>query len=166
MRGSLTERGHFGSTALSRPVDPDRSATTAPPLSIRDCRLRRRKRPRTAPIQKVRIGLRQTAATMNHPIKVRRPPTASGLPRTKQGHVGDVMANERRASGGKHQRRAIPRLNARPRPDGAASEHLRHGSTLPAGVNTVAHSRGRKVSLSKRSQKYDAKASQIATHSK
>jgi hypothetical protein len=42
--------------------------------------LRRRKRPRIPPIQKVRIGLRQAAATMNHPIKVVRPSTASALP--------------------------------------------------------------------------------------
>jgi hypothetical protein len=46
------------------------------------------------PIQKVRIGLRQTAATMSHPIKVTRPLTLSA-PRTKQGHVADAIVGER-----------------------------------------------------------------------
>jgi hypothetical protein len=30
-------------------------------------------------IQKIRIGLRQAAATMNHPIKLTRPPKVSAL---------------------------------------------------------------------------------------
>jgi hypothetical protein len=48
-----------------------------------------------APIQKVKIGLRQTAAMMNHPNKLKRPPTPSAFPYTKHGHVADVMAAKR-----------------------------------------------------------------------
>ena len=48
----MNQCGQFGSTALSLPVDLDRSPTIAPPLSTRDCRLRRRKRLRMLPIPK------------------------------------------------------------------------------------------------------------------
>jgi len=47
------------------------------------------------PIQKVRIGLRQTAATINHPIKVTQPPTFVGSPGTKHGHVAGGPVGER-----------------------------------------------------------------------
>src|SRR5262249_10564891 len=76
--------GHFGSIVLSFGIDRDRSSTAAPALSTCDCRLRRKKRPRMLAIQKIRIGLRQPAATMNHPIKLTRLPKVSALPALTQ----------------------------------------------------------------------------------
>ena len=93
----MNQCGQFGSTALSLPVDLDRSPTIAPPLSTRDCRLRRRKRLRMLPIQKVRIALRQRAARMNHPIKVARPSTASLPPA-----ASEVMLPTRWSVSGEH----------------------------------------------------------------
>jgi hypothetical protein len=45
----------------------------------------------TLAIEKMRIGLRQTPAAMNHPTKVKRPSKASVLPRANLGSVIDVI---------------------------------------------------------------------------
>ena len=112
--GTLTDSPHFWSTVLSSPVDPERSATTALPLSARHCRLRRRMRPRMPPTQQSNIGLRQTAATTNHPIKPTRPLTLSALPAPSPAS-SKVMLPRRRSAGGEHAVAKIARKRIRPR---------------------------------------------------
>jgi hypothetical protein len=43
-------------------------------------------------IQKVRIGLRQAAATMNQPTKLTRAPKVSALPCVREGYVAGVIS--------------------------------------------------------------------------
>ena len=149
------------------------------PLSTRHCRLRRRKRPRMLPIQKSRIGLRQTAATTNHPIKPTRPLTLSALPAPSPA-PSKVMLPRRRSAGGEHavakiapgdpalQTDVIPAMLPRrqvllrvgSRPGRAASEHARPGAP---GLNAPL-TEPSEQSYRNTVETNEEKASQIAIH--
>jgi hypothetical protein len=103
-------------------------------------------------IQKVKIGLRQTAATMNHPIKLTRPPKVSALPVLTKAVL--------QARSGDRREHAVAKI-ARPRRSPRLSAWLGAASDLNA---RRAKTREQNQGYRNTAEVNEAKASQIATH--